>query len=444
MTTKDQTYFLNRLFSAKVFFAFSALFIVYATTIPWDMSHAPSFDRVSWIPGWDTKRGRIWSIPDMVQNVVLFVPFGFFAFFSLSHFETKRPWARAMFSGLVGLGLSFFVECLQTMSETRSPSATDLATNFMGSLLGGTSAALYLSRWGITAKAVLEKTARERPGVLVLGLYLLAIVGGSLAPFIPTLDIGSLRAHVRALLNNPWGPKPLGGLFTDGLLFGALAFLAALEIPPLLAAKSGCPKALKSVGPTSSALVWALMGALALGIECAQLILIGHSPGLQDVLVACIASLGGVTWATAIKDARLKPAAQLGELTRLQPHVVLSFAVLAPALRALQPFEFEPLETALASVSATSFVPFWSLFQNLNLSTFRNVFEAAAFYLPLGYAVYVLRSSPKLGFGACLTLALVLELMQIPVAGRVFDITEGIYAGAMGLVGAHLYRKLSV
>ena len=122
----------------------------------------------------------------------------------------RRSWLRgrfrrgALLAGLLGLCLSISVELLQTMSASRSPAATDLATNFTGALGGGIAAA----RWEATLAARfhqrLTALVRSRPGLLIFGLYLAAIVLGGLAPFIPTLDVGLLRhqavsyTHLRA------------------------------------------------------------------------------------------------------------------------------------------------------------------------------------------------------------------------------------------------------
>jgi len=138
----------------------------------------------------------------------------------------------------------------------------------------------------------------------------------------------------------------------------------------------------------------------------------------------------------------VRPSRELGDLTRAAPQLVLGFAILAPTLRALSPFVFGDLSAELSKITVWSFVPFAALFEKINLSTFWNVFEASAIYLPLGYALFALGKSPRVGFVACLVLAEVLEVLQIPVANRVFDITEGIYAGLMGLAGAWLYTSL--
>jgi glycopeptide antibiotics resistance protein len=436
---------LSRLFNARTFFVLCALFIFYATTIPWDMSRAPTLSRVHWIPGWDSERGRIWSIPDMVQNVVLFMPYGFFAYLGFDRIQKKGAVVGALIAGLLGLALSLFVELLQTMSSTRNPSATDLATNFSGALAGGVAAAIYIVVLRERIDRMLTRTVRENPGMVLLFLYLVAITAGALAPFIPTLDVGMLRHQVRLFLDDPWGSKPIGALLTDGLLFSALAVLTAFEVPGWLGKKSWFPLFKGEVSSViAAAFASVLVGSLAIALELAQLVIIGHSPGVQDMVVAIGgAILGGVVAVIISKGGPIAPGRELGELTRRAPIAVVGFAVLAPLCRALQPFRiYDDISEGLVDVTAWNFVPFWQLFRNINLSTFRNVFEAAAIYLPLGYAIHALGRSPRFGFFMCLALAEMLEVLQIPIVDRTYDITEGIYAGLMGLLGAHALIQL--
>jgi VanZ family protein len=436
---------LSRLFNARTFFVLSALFIFYATTIPWDVAQAPALSRVHWIPGWDSERDRIWSIPDMVQNVVLFMPYGFFAFLGFSRIRERGPLAGAVICGLLGLSLSLAVELLQTMSATRSPSTTDLATNFSGALAGGVAGAVYATMLRERIDRSLTRTVRESPGMIVLGLYAAAISAGSLAPFIPTLDVGLLRANARLFLDNPWGTKPFGALITDGLLFAALACLAAFELPGFLGKKRWLPLFKGEIAsPIAGAFAIAVVSALAVVLEMGQLIIVGHSPGVQDMVVGILGAFaGGAAAVMVVKGGAIRPARDLGELTKSAPILVVGFAIAAPLCRALQPFIiYEDVSEGLVDVTAWNFVPFWQLFRNINLSTFRNVFEASAIYLPLGYAVHALGKPPRVGFLICLGWAEALEVFQIPIVDRTYDITEGIYAGLMGLLGAHALIEL--
>ncbi len=430
-------------FTPRTFFILCSLFIFYATTIPWDMAHAPTLENVAWIPLWDTARDRLWSIPDMVQNVVFFMPFGFFGYLGLPWVKRRGPILGVIIMALMGLTLSLTVESLQTMSATRSPSATDLTTNFGGALIGAAIAGFYSSLLQERFRKIVSELLQTNPGLLIFAVYLVAVTAGALAPFIPSLDIGLLRANVRAFLDDPWGPKAFGALLTDGLLFAALAFLCAKEVPAYLGARRWFPVFKGQISSVSAALFGMVsIGGLAVVLEAMQMVIIGHSPGVQDAVVGLLAAiLGGLGLAVWARDG-VQPAKQLGDFTLAAPGVVLGFSILAPTLRAMQPFQFQSLSEAFELITVWQLVPFATLFENINLSTFRNVFEASAIYLPLGYAVHALGKRPWVGFAVCLGLAELLEVLQIPVAGRVFDITEGIYAGAMGVAGAWVFTSL--
>lgn len=440
---------MSTIFSLRTFFILSGLFIIYATTIPWDLTHAPTLDGVSWIPLWDPERGRPPSIPDLVQNVVLFVPFGFFGALSLKKISARGVILGTLMMGAIGFSLSLFVEILQTMSETRSPSASDLTTNTLGTLGGAFVALIYVRHFAARAEAQLIATSRAQPGFVIFSGYLVAIVIGSLAPFIPTLDISSLRANIRGLLDNPWGEKVFGALIADGLLWAALTFLAAYEAIPYLRkrlsfgqAKRLSLRTVSRIGAACAAAAGVIV--LAGALEFAQLFILGHSPGLQDVAVAAFAAIAGAVLVAVADSGPIAPARHLGELSRRRAWLVFAFAIAAPAARALSPLIFVSLEEKMASdFSWWQLVPFWALFRNVNVSTFRNVFEAALFYLPLGWALASRGSSPRVVFVAALVLAEVLEILQLFIAGRTYDITEGLYAGACALAGAWALGRLS-
>ena len=326
----------------------------------------------------------------------------------------------------------------------RTPSATDLATNFAGAFAGGLVAAIFLKFFQKRITRALNTTLNERPGLIILVLLLIVVVADSLYPFLPSLDIGLLRHNVRLFLDNPWGPKTWSALIPNALLFATLAFVTVQELPAYLGSKRWMPLLNKEVGVVGKLFVsLPLLTLMVVGLEGCQLIIIGHSPGVQDAFIGIVGVVIGAIFSAALSAFGLGPARRLGDVTRQFPWLVLCFAILAPALRALFPYQFIPLGTALESVDKSSLVPFWKFFQNINISTFYNVFEASAIYLPLGYALHALGRSAKFGFFACFLLAEILEICQIVVVNRTFDITEGIFAGLMGLVGAYAYRRMT-
>ncbi len=84
--------------------------------------------------------GEAWKFSDMVNNLLLFIPFGF-GLVSLLR-NRGLPRVKAVFCILlIGAVLSLGVEILQCWLPTRDPSLLDIATNSASSVLG---AALYL------------------------------------------------------------------------------------------------------------------------------------------------------------------------------------------------------------------------------------------------------------------------------------------------------------
>lgn len=429
------------IFKTRSLLVLMVLFIVYATTVPFQFDRPPTLADADFIPFWDAERGRIHSIPDLVQNVLLFIPFGFLVL--VTHPKSyEGPFLRAVLrAGLLGLALSGFVEALQTMSEMRRTSASDLATNFGGAALGAVLAWLYHDRYEVRAKRILREAVRGNPGLIVLAFLSTQLVLALWAPFIPSLDVGILRGQVKMVVVDPWGDRPLGGLFTEALLFGAFAFLAVRELPAWLRARGWWPTALPA-GPIEGAVVGAAVVALAVVLELGQVPLVHHRPGLRELLV----NLLGVALGTALGvwGARLwsAPARALGELTRAAPPLVLAYAVTLPVLRALAPFRFTTLAAGLERIDWARQLPFLHFFMKINPITMMNVVEAASAYLALGFALAALGRSTLASFGLALILAEVLEVLQIPVEGRTFDITEGILAASGALVGAYAYGRL--
>jgi glycopeptide antibiotics resistance protein len=421
---------LDRLVSVRALFVLSALFIVYATTLPFDFAHAPTLARAQLIPLWDPARGRLGSIPDIVQNVVLFMPLGFF---------WARSWPRrsllasGALAALLGFALSLTVEILQTMSEVRTPSATDLVTNTLGAGLGGGLGALWGTHLDAWARAGVARLQRRQPGLLVL-LGLLAIVAFTLlAPFIPTLDVGALRAQVRSLLDHPFGTRPAGASVPSMVLFAGLGFALAHELPALLRRGAATPSALAAALGAASAVV------LAVVFELAQLPLLFHRPSLLDLLAHAAGGAAGALVVVVVYRGRpFTPDRALGTWSHRWLPLVLSFALMAPIARALSPFVLRPIGESWSALELTHLVPFFHLFDTLRVSTFLNVFEAAATYLPLGYILAVRRVPALTAFVLAVALAEGLELAQLAIEGRTVDLTEGLLAAAGALAGRAL------
>ena len=443
-TTIGPTEYVRTLFSSKALFAISALFVIYGTTIPWDFTRAPTLSDASFIPLWDADRGRIHSIPDLVQNVAFFMPFGFFGVMALPSLRGTGL-RGAIKIAIAGLCLSLFAESLQTMSPLRQTSASDVVTNTFGALIGGVAGSYYVTRLHVRVASAVDYGLRESPGMLIVAGYFLAVVAALLAPFIPTLDLGHFAQGVKAVISNPLGDKSIASLAFTATLFAGFAFVCASEVASY-AARNGWlrihPHAIpREVGATVAATI---VPIVAIALESAQLFMVHHVPGGRELIANVTGALVGAFAVTFVGQGHLRPAVSLGDQTRRTPKLVLGFAIALPALRALAPLEFRSFAEGTAQLSWQSFLPFWSLISNLTMSTFTNIFEAAATYVPLGYAIRALGRFPTSAFIWAVVVAETLEVAQIFVAGRTVDITEGLLAAVGALLGALAIEMLEL
>jgi glycopeptide antibiotics resistance protein len=93
-----------------------------AADYPWgDWVGHTHWSKVGWIPfySWPV------SLPDILQNLLLFAPAGFFASIVFS----RRP---ARWAAVLTFPFAFVGEWTQLYSHTRFPSATDLVCNIAG------------------------------------------------------------------------------------------------------------------------------------------------------------------------------------------------------------------------------------------------------------------------------------------------------------------------
>ena len=114
--------------------------IVYATTIPWsDFKGHSHWGLVRWIPFGDHPL----VLSDIVGNVALFLPLGYFYFMAVG----RRSRQTTILSGLVVAALlSSGAEFFQVFCHDRIASTTDILTNTCGAGIGLWLANLFIKR----------------------------------------------------------------------------------------------------------------------------------------------------------------------------------------------------------------------------------------------------------------------------------------------------------
>jgi len=118
---------------------------------------------------------RYWTVFDLVANVVVYAPLGFFTTLALRRLPGRLT--APILATLLGGFLSFSLESLQTWLPTRIASNVDLGCNTLGTLLGSVPAAWLGWRihalWKLWRGRLFAPLAHLDLGLTLLGLWLL-------------------------------------------------------------------------------------------------------------------------------------------------------------------------------------------------------------------------------------------------------------------------------
>ena len=133
---------------------------------------------------------------DRIANVLLYLPLGFCLFLSLA--AHRHRGVAVVVATLLGSLLSLTIEVAQVYISSRVPSLTDLTLNSGGTLLGAT----FGVAWGTIGSWMHLPTRAEKPTRDPAALLLIALwLAWRLAPFVPHLDLGKLKAALRPLFD---------------------------------------------------------------------------------------------------------------------------------------------------------------------------------------------------------------------------------------------------
>ena len=156
-------------------------FLVYASLYPISGFRPPDGSPFALIFGKPTL-----SRTDALANLLFYIPLGWLLGARGLSFRQ---------AGLAGCALSFVIEALQAYLPGRVPSFLDWGLNSAGTVLGAALAPHFRrGRWP-ELEWILGVKPRARLGLAAFGTW----VGSQLFPFIPSVDVGSLRAGLRPL-----------------------------------------------------------------------------------------------------------------------------------------------------------------------------------------------------------------------------------------------------
>jgi VanZ family protein len=130
---------------------------------------------VQWIPFVERGRPPLWS--DVLGNLALFAPFGFAGW----RFLEGRP-RRLVLVLASAVTFSLVIEVVQLALPARRTSATDLATDALGALVGAGLGRLWEARGRISTRVWIAALARGENAHLFAALFALCLAAWALMP----------------------------------------------------------------------------------------------------------------------------------------------------------------------------------------------------------------------------------------------------------------------
>ena len=388
-----------------------ALFVVYVTTLPFDFDPSLEHARerlagVSHNPFLSSDGSRA-SRSDMLQNVVLFVPFGALTVLSMLRRSAPRASDRApspqprapratafLWGGLAGFVLSAGVETLQLFTINRVPSLNDVLSNTVGALSGGIVA--LVASWAVDRTRGMPRTVD-----ILHRIYPVLLWGGVAAlaawhPFDTTIDVSSVGRKVRALLNDPWQVGALGDEGVDAVRYALFAVSWAVVWK-----RSNWPRPIVSAALAST--------VLGLVLETSQFFVSSRSPGLKDIFVATTGGCLGAMCCVVHWPRRRAVIAT----------VLASW--LATALMVLSPLLISPEQQPI------QYTPFLGYVRPSPERMVSHAVELSMAFFPIGFAIGMVargRRAWLLTTVVALLLGPTLEYGQSWIVGRYADVTD--------------------
>jgi VanZ family protein len=199
------------------------------------------------------------SVPDIAQNVLLYIPFGVFGAWTLRRNSSTglALWSRVT---VIAVGFSSTVELLQLLSASRIASPLDVLANVVGASAGAVAAEPIERMLVAAAERVRPTGLLTAPARYALLAVLAAIVVAAWYPFDVTLDVSTLSHRTRPVRLDPWLRTSTAALWEQGVRFFVLAAVLTVCLPRL--GRGAAPVA--AVAAVAAAIVIDL-GQLAMG-----------------------------------------------------------------------------------------------------------------------------------------------------------------------------------
>ena len=437
----------------KILSIVTVFFILYNTLMPFKLytewwKIARHLNRVELIPM--IIKGKMNPLTDLVGNVLLFIPFGFFVM--LYYLAQHRP-KNGLRITIWGMLFSLSIEILQIGFRYRTPSTTDVIMNTIGTAVGVISAKIYFRYWAARVQRFIEMTLENEPITLILILIILVQFFGSLLPFNVTITVSDLKRALAHANIQPFGVKPLGLLFgashkyaanmtfSKTKFFGNIIFYAIYGYLTMYAYFQYWRQ--RKEGK------WILLALLILYfplLEITQFFIKSRTSDINDVISGYSGAFFGVIlflavkkdeWFTGLKTIRLKHF--------IVPVALYLFYIFYTGL---SPFRFTTdLAAIRPNLKIHVLVPFYAYYKVTSLWNIYDLLESFFMLMPLGFIWALIKNKDGVSKRAemqalflGLLIASFIELAQVFLPTRTGEITDVIMMTFGCYSGAWFYR----
>jgi VanZ family protein len=386
------------------------LFVLYGSFIPFNFTaDASAFhENLAHARWWLFQNGRrVFSIPDVLSNVLLFVPLGFFAVGARAR---RGPPVTTTVVSVVALAAAFAttIEIGQSFAPGRVSSLTDVAANTTGALLGAAGASRMLRPVEGRLGAWTHRLLRETPELLPLAILVATQAATSFYPFEITLDVGTVWTNLKraqfvplvTLATGFWGDR----LVEQVLPFALVAFLTFRALARHASSAARAP-------------AWILVSILAVALEVGKLGFVGRWPSVDNALLRAGGALAGVTLLPALigsRPVRARPAAWL-----------LALALLFLVHAEVTPYDWRaaPDEVA-AKIHGIEWMPLAAYFHAQPQRALFDLWEKIVRSGFVGFATASLGGATAMPVAIGLVAGTLLEAAQIVMPTRVPSVTD--------------------
>jgi len=416
------------------FFLFYCLFIVYGSFIPFRFSDDWEFVRAQFArfftPPYD-HGSRQFSIPDVLSNILLFVPFGFLWVGGEFSLRASRRLSKAILAGgVLGLLCGLAIESGQMFSPGRIASILDASCNGLGSATGAAAGYLLFQAFRGNFGLILLQLLQQRPSLVLLVFLLLAPIADSYYPFDVTLDVSTVWHNLKNARLIPFA----GGLHRfwldllveKFLLFGAIGYLTMRNLSQGKSPARG--------------LAWAACTAVAVLIEAGKLFFVGRAPNLDNVVLSSLGALAGVL---------LIPPLAATDFARQHARGLLATLILCTlAYVELTPFDWiQTFDQIPSRIAAIEWLPFSSYYSAEPEAALFDLAKKMFLLGPLGFLIAAADSTGSSrkriarAAAAGLLVGLILEASQIALQSRTPSLTDVLLFGGAAWAGAMIFER---